>query len=80
VKFLIGEGLHTSLVELAHAAGHVTHHVNCLGLGSSKDWQLMATIRAQGYTFVTNNRSDFLTLHGQELVNEIVFVRDVPGQ
>ena len=23
------------------------------GLGSSKDWQLMATIRAQDYTFVT---------------------------
>jgi hypothetical protein len=33
---------------------------------SSKDWQLMATIRAQDYTFVTNNRSDFLVLHGQE--------------
>ena len=26
----------------------------------------MATIRAQDYTFVTNNRSDFLVLHGQE--------------
>ena len=31
-------------------------HVNYLGLGSSKDWQFMATIRAQDYTFVTNNR------------------------
>ena len=27
---------------------------------------LMATIRAQDYTFVTSNRSDFLALHGQE--------------
>jgi hypothetical protein len=26
----------------------------------------MATMRAQDYTFVTNNRSDFLALHGQE--------------
>jgi len=66
VKFLIDECLHTSLVEVAHAAGHLADHVNYLGLGSSKDWQLMATIRAQDYTFVTNNRSDFLVLHGQE--------------
>jgi hypothetical protein len=51
----------TSLVELAYAAGHVAHHVNYLGLGTSKDWQLMALICAQDYTFVTNNRSDFLT-------------------
>lgn len=42
------------------------NHVNYLGLGSSKDWQLMATIRAQDYTFVTNNRSDFLARHGRE--------------
>jgi predicted nuclease of predicted toxin-antitoxin system len=66
VKFLIDECLHTSLVEVAHAAGHLADHVNYLGLGSSKDWQLMSTIRAQDYTFVTNNRSDFLVLHGQE--------------
>ena len=66
VKLLIDECLHTSLVEVAHSAGHLADHVNYLGLGSSKDWQLMATIRAQDYTFVTNNRSDFLALHGQE--------------
>jgi predicted nuclease of predicted toxin-antitoxin system len=66
VKLLIDECLHTSLLEVAHAAGHLADHVNYLGLGSSKDWQLMATIRAQDYTFVTNNRSDFLVLHGQE--------------
>jgi len=60
VKFLIDECLHTSLLEVAHAADHVAHHVNYLGLGGSKDWELMATIRAQDYLFVTNNRSDFL--------------------
>jgi predicted nuclease of predicted toxin-antitoxin system len=53
VKLLIDECLHTSLVEVAHAAGHLADHVNYLGLGSSKDWQLMATIRSQDYTFVT---------------------------
>jgi hypothetical protein len=36
------------------------------GLASSTDWQLMVTIRQQDYTFVTNNRSDFLVLFGQE--------------
>lgn len=66
VKLLIDECLHTSLVEVAHAAGHLADHVNYLGLSSSRDWQLMSTIRAQDYTFVTNNRSDFLSLHGQE--------------
>jgi predicted nuclease of predicted toxin-antitoxin system len=62
------------LVELAHAAGHVADYVNYLGLGSSKDWQLMATIRAQDYTFVTNNRSDFLTLHRQEPLHAGVII------
>jgi len=74
VKLLIDECLHTSLVELAHAAGHVADHVNYLGLGSSKDWQLMATIRAQDYTFVTNNRSDFLALHRREPLHAGVII------
>jgi predicted nuclease of predicted toxin-antitoxin system len=39
VKLLIDECLHTSLVELAHAAGHVADHVNYLGLGGLKDWE-----------------------------------------
>jgi predicted nuclease of predicted toxin-antitoxin system len=74
VKLLIDECLHTSLVELAHAAGHVADHVNYLGLGGSKDWQLMAIIRQQDYTFVTNNRSDFLVLHGREQLHAGVIV------
>ena len=74
VKLLIDECLHTSLVELAHAAGHVADHVNYRGLGGSKDWQLMATIRQQDYTFVTNNRSDFLALHGQEPLHAGVII------
>ena len=62
-KLLIDECLHASLLELAHAAGHAADHVNYLGLGSSKDRELMALILEQDYTFVTNNRSDFLTLY-----------------
>lgn len=74
MKLLIDECLHTSLVEVANAAGHVTHHVNYLGLGGSKDWELMATIRAQDYTFVTNNRSDFLVLHAKEPLHAGVII------
>jgi predicted nuclease of predicted toxin-antitoxin system len=74
VKLLIEECLHTSLVEVANVAGHVAHHVNYLGLGGSKDWELMATIRAQDYTFVTNNRSDFLVLHGKERLHVGVII------
>jgi predicted nuclease of predicted toxin-antitoxin system len=74
VKLLIDECLHLSLVKLAHAAGYMADHVNYLGLGSSKDWQLMATIRQQDYTFVTNNRSDFLVLHGKEPLHAGVII------
>jgi predicted nuclease of predicted toxin-antitoxin system len=74
LKLLIDECLHTSLVELAHAAGHVADHVNYLGLGGSKDWQLITTVRARDYTFVTNNRSDFLALHGEEPLHAGVIV------
>ena len=74
MKLLIDECLHTSLVELAHAAGHAGDHVNYLGLGGSKDWELIATIREQDYTFVTNNRSDFLDLHRQQPLHPGVII------
>jgi len=48
--------------------------VSLLGLGSSKDWQLMVTIRQRDYTFVTNNRSDFLALHRQEPLHAGVII------
>jgi predicted nuclease of predicted toxin-antitoxin system len=66
VKLPIDECLHTCLIELAREAGHLADHVIYRGLASSTDWQLMVTIRQQDYTFVTNNRSDFLVLFGQE--------------
>jgi predicted nuclease of predicted toxin-antitoxin system len=66
MKFLIDECLHTSLVTLAHEAGHLCDHVNFLGLGGHKDWQLMTKIRNEDYTFVTNNRTDFTSLYAKE--------------
>lgn len=62
-KLLIDECLHASLLELAHAAGHVADHVNYLGLGSSEDWELMKLIVDRDYTFVTNSKLDFLALY-----------------
>jgi len=66
MKFLIDECLHSSLTTLAHDAGHGCDHVNFLGLGGHKDWQLMARIRREDYTFVTNNRTDFTALYANE--------------
>ena len=66
MKFLIDECLHTSLVALAHEAGYVCEHVNFLGLGGHKDWQLMSRIRREDCTFVTNNRADFTALYARE--------------
>ena len=66
MKWLIDECLHVSLVKLAHNRGHLADHVNYLGLSSSKDWELMDLIVDRDYTFVTNNRFDFLTLYKRE--------------
>jgi Domain of unknown function (DUF5615) len=66
MKFLIDECLHTSLVQVAHAAGYVADHVNFLSLGGLKDWQLLPVIRERDFTFVTNNAPDFLALLGKE--------------
>lgn len=62
-KLLIDEWLYTSLLELAHAAGHIADHVTYLGLVSSKDRELVKLSVEQDCTFVTNNRSDFLALY-----------------
>jgi predicted nuclease of predicted toxin-antitoxin system len=66
MKFLIDECLHTSLIGLAHDAGHGCEHVNFLGLGALKDWQLIPKILREDYTFVTNNRADFLALYAKQ--------------
>jgi predicted nuclease of predicted toxin-antitoxin system len=79
MKFLIDECLHTSLVTIAHEAGHVCEHVNFLGLSGHKDWQLMARIRREDYTFVTNNRTDFTVPYGKEELHAglIIFLLNV---
>lgn len=62
MRFLIDECLHESLVELAHGAGSDATHVNYLGLSGQPDWVLAERIAKDEFTFVTNNRSDFVEL------------------
>lgn len=69
MKLLIDECLHTSLCNFAHDAGFVAHHVTYLGLGGATDRELMKLILERDYTFVTNNRSDFLALYGRVLLH-----------
>jgi len=68
LRFLIDECLHPSLVEVGHAAGHEAHHVNFLGLASTKDHHLIPRILAGDFIFVTHNAVDFRRLYrGQPL-------------
>jgi len=62
MRFLIDECLHESLVEVGHAAGFAATHVNYLGLSGRPDRALAERISADEFTFVTNNRSDFIQL------------------
>jgi hypothetical protein len=58
-KILIDENLSPSLELLAHERGFQCSHVNYLGRGGYKDWQLKSTILDGDWTFVTNNSIDF---------------------
>jgi predicted nuclease of predicted toxin-antitoxin system len=54
--------LHESLVGVAHGAGFEAIHVNHLGLSGKPDWELAERILKDEFTFVTNDRLDFLRL------------------
>ncbi len=66
LKLLIDECLSTSLVGIARGRGHIADHVTWLGQSGRKDWNLMPVVQAENSLFVTNNRADFLKLHGRE--------------
>jgi predicted nuclease of predicted toxin-antitoxin system len=65
MRFLIDECLHESLVGVAHGAGFEATHVNHLGLTGTPDWELAERIVKDEFTFVTNNRIDFIRLFGE---------------
>jgi len=62
MRFLIDDCLHESLVGVALGAGFEATHINQLGLSGKPDWELAERIVKDEFTFVTNNRSDFLQL------------------
>jgi len=61
MRILIDECLHDSLVRVAHGAGFEATHVNHLGLNGKPDWELAERIAEDEFTFVTNNRIDFIS-------------------
>lgn len=65
MRFLIDECLHESLVGVAQAACYEATHVNHLGLSGRPDWALSERIIRDEFTFVTNNRVDFIQLFGR---------------
>lgn len=82
MRFLIDECLHESLVGVAHGAGFEATHVNHLGLSGKPDWELANQILKDEFTFVTNNRIDFIRLFGKmELHAGLVIIvpNAVPG-
>lgn len=75
MRFLIDECLHPSLADVAHGAGHEAHHVNYLGLASTKDHDLMPVVLDGDFIFVTNNAADFRRLYrGQPLHAGLVII------
>jgi hypothetical protein len=40
-----------------------------MGMGGMKDWQLVDLIRRDEYTFVTNNKTDFVALYKRQEVH-----------
>ena len=62
MRFLIDECLHESLVGVARNAGFEATHVNYLSLSGKPDRELTARAVKDEFTFVTNNRMDFVRL------------------
>ena len=80
MRFLIDECLHPSLAAVAHGAGHEAHHVNFLGLASTKDHDLIPRIVEENFVFVTNNAADFRRLYRAQPVHAglVILVPQAP--
>lgn len=63
IRFLIDECLTPELLAEAYVRGFEAHHVNTMGLRKASDRALMVQIVGGDFTFVTNNRRDFLRLY-----------------
>ena len=63
------------LVEVADSRGYPADHVFRIGKAGTLDRNLIRVIEAESYLFVTNNRQDFLKLHGDLSIHEVPSVR-----
>lgn len=81
IQFLIDECLSPKLVEVATRFGYVAHHVQYRQWKSRKDDALLAYIRAEDLTIVTNNWKDFEPMLRREEVHPgAVVLPNVPRQ
>ena len=80
MRFLIDECLHPTLADVAHGVGHEAHHVNFLGLASTKDHDLMPRILEGDFVFVTNNAADFRRLYQAQAIHAglVIIVPQAP--
>ena len=69
MRLLIDECLSVKLADEATRRGVPADHVQRIGRGGQPDRALVRFILDNDYTFVTNNRLDFLRLHGKEAVH-----------
>ena len=75
IKLLIDECLSVALTHRAREQGYLAEHVTYIGLGGYSDRNLMPIIQRDDFLFVTNNRLDFLRLHGAlEVHNGLIVI------
>jgi predicted nuclease of predicted toxin-antitoxin system len=81
IQFLIDECLTPKLVEVATRFGFVAHHVQYRQWKSKQDQALLAFMRAEDLTIVTNNWKDFEPMLRREEVHPgAVVLPNVPRQ
>jgi predicted nuclease of predicted toxin-antitoxin system len=81
IQFLIDECLTPKRVEVANRFGYAAHHVQYRQWKSRKDDALLAVIRAEDLTIVTNNWKDFEPMLRREEVHPgAIVLPNVPRQ
>ena len=73
-QLLIDECLSKALVQVAADRGHPAEFVPHIGKAGMTDRDLTTVIEQGDYLFVTNNRLDFLVLHGGMAVHNGLIV------
>jgi predicted nuclease of predicted toxin-antitoxin system len=63
LRFLIDECCTPEIVAVALERGYHAVHVSHMGLGGTADHRLIPIITENDYSFITNNRADFLRLY-----------------